>query len=86
MTHPHEHTHCKDLLDFISDYIDADLSPSLCAELEKHLRECENCRVVVDTVRKTVSLYHETGRETPVPDGLQKRLFRALNLDDLSAK
>ena len=47
---PHEPTpQCKHLLGNLSEYIDGELQAELCAELEQHLQECDDCRVVVDT-------------------------------------
>jgi hypothetical protein len=42
--------------------------------------ECDNCRVVVDTLRKTVLLYHSLPPE-PMPLAAEARLFRRLDLD-----
>ncbi|MBI4732911.1 MAG: zf-HC2 domain-containing protein [Chloroflexi bacterium] len=79
----HEHTRCKDLLGSLSDYVDGALSESLCQEIEAHVAECSNCRIVVDTLRKTVTLYHTTAGETAeVPAQVRERLFRTLNLED----
>lgn len=48
---------CEDLLKALSDYIDGEIDPSICEEFEKHLKNCEPCKIVVDTVRKTILLY-----------------------------
>ena len=54
----HVHTpHCKQLLGNLSEYIDGDLQAELCAEIEAHLKDCDNCRVVINTLKKTVELY-----------------------------
>lgn len=74
--------HCKDLLGTLSDYIDGTLKQELCAELEKHLSGCSNCRIVVDTLRKTVELYHESGEEEDIPEEIRQRLYLRLNLED----
>ena len=50
----HEHEHCREYLKQISDYVDGELSSEVCASLESHLKECESCRVVVNTLRKTI--------------------------------
>ncbi len=42
--------------------------------------ECDNCRVVVDTLRKTVLLYHDLPAE-PMPAEVEARLFRCLDLE-----
>ena len=78
------HENCHELLDSLSDFIDGELGPDLCTKIERHLEGCENCRIVVDSLRKTVSLYHETSEETPaVPDEVRQRLFRVLDLDEV---
>lgn len=74
---------CQALLGYLSDYVDGDLSQDLCEEIENHLAECKNCHVVVDTLRKTISLYHTIAAEpAEVPGVVRERLFRTLNLDD----
>ena len=74
--------HCKDLLGTLSEYVDGTLQQELCAELEKHLAGCENCRVVVNTLRKTVELYRELGEIEDIPDEIRHRLYFRLNLED----
>lgn len=77
------HQNCRELVAELSEYVEGTLSDTLCVDLERHLSSCENCRVVVDTLRKTVELYHETGAvEEPLPDEVRERLFLRLNLDD----
>jgi anti-sigma factor (TIGR02949 family) len=70
---------CERLLDQLSDYVDGELSQSMCQEIERHLAGCQNCRVVVDTLRKTVALYQLTGAE-PIPGDVQERLLAVLDL------
>jgi anti-sigma factor RsiW len=76
----HEQPTCHDLLAHLSDYIDGDLEAAICAQLEAHLAECPDCRVMVDTMRKTIILYRSaTAGELP-PD-VHDRLYRVLRLD-----
>jgi anti-sigma factor (TIGR02949 family) len=77
-----EHENCRHLLGSLSDFLDGSLEADLCAEVERHLAECENCRIVVDSLNKTVYLYHTTSQEVSVPEDVRERLFRRLNLDD----
>lgn len=81
-----DHEECRHLLGALSDYIDGTLEAELCAELEKHLTECENCRIVVDSLEKTVYLYRSTSSDVPVPEAVRERLFRRLHLDDFLEK
>jgi anti-sigma factor RsiW len=79
--HNHEHGECRKLLKDLSDYIDGELDEVLCQEIEHHMAECDNCRVVVDTLRKTVLLYHTLPPE-PMPNDVETRLFRHLDLSE----
>ena len=78
-----EHRDCKHLLGSLSEYVDGELEGELCAELERHLAECQNCRIVVDSLHKTISLYHTTAQHVDVPNGVRERLFHRLDLDSL---
>ncbi|HEX7620938.1 MAG TPA: zf-HC2 domain-containing protein [Anaerolineales bacterium] len=80
---PLDHSKCQTLLGSLSEYVDGTLSEELCEEIDRHIAECQNCHIVVDTLRKTISLYHESAAETGVvPAVVRERLFRTLNLDD----
>ena len=74
--------HCKDLLGTLSEYIDGTLQQEICAELENHLASCENCRIVVNTLRKTVELYRESSLTENMPEDVRHRLYFRLNLED----
>lgn len=83
----HAHINCENLLGSLSEYIDGGLSPELCQEIEKHLAGCENCRVVLNTTKRTIDLVHEPETKTTIPEDIRERLFKRLNLDDyLNAK
>jgi anti-sigma factor RsiW len=72
---------CHDLLDGLSDYLDGEAPDELCAEIERHLAGCDKCRIVVDTLRKTVTLY----RQLPRPEmaaSARERLYKRLDLTE----
>lgn len=69
---------CQELLDQIGAYIDGDLADAVCAELARHLSDCPNCRVVVDTTLKTVRLFRRVGEEETLPAETLDRLWGAL--------
>jgi len=84
---PHEPTpQCKHLLGNLSEYIDGELQAELCAELEQHLQECDDCRVVVNTLRKTIELYRQTSAPADLPGSVRERLFFKLQLEDYLQK
>ena len=76
------HAECKHLLASLSEYVDGNLNEDLCAEIERHLEGCDDCKVVVNTLRKTVDLYHQCGEDEGLPDSVRQRLYMRLNLDD----
>ena len=78
-----DHSQCKSLLVFLSDFVDGELSEELCQEIQAHTAECERCRIVVDTLRKTISLYQECADESAkIPGEVRSQLFKTLNLED----
>jgi predicted anti-sigma-YlaC factor YlaD len=78
----HEHKDCKQLLGTLSEYVDGDLGEELCHVLETHMEDCENCRIVVDTLRKTVDLYHMTAETDILPGDIRQRLFKSLSIEE----
>jgi len=81
-----EHQHdfkCSQMLGNLSDYIDGDLQADLCAQIEDHMKTCENCRVVVNTLRKTVELYEKSSEVTSeIPGEVKERLFAKLKIEE----
>lgn len=75
------HEGCGDLLEELSDYLDEEASAELCVEIERHISSCEDCRVVVDTLRKTIQLYRRSPRPSLSPAAAE-RLYRSLDLSD----
>jgi len=46
---------CKVLFAQLSDYLDEQLDPSLCEELEKHLAGCEPCKAFIASLESTIN-------------------------------
>ena len=68
---------CRKLLAELGEYIDGELDDSICGELEKHLADCDPCRVVVDNLRGTVKIYKDC-EPMPMPESFQKHLNELL--------
>ena len=72
---------CRRLLRDLSRYLDGEASAEVCAEIERHLAGCEDCTALVDTTRKTITLY----RRLPPPElpaGARERLYKTLDLSE----
>jgi RNA polymerase sigma-70 factor (ECF subfamily) len=61
----------------ISDYLDGELDPENCREIERHLKECPKCRNCLDSLKKLKTLCRETSREKLPPEA-HKRLLNTL--------
>lgn len=68
---------CAELLSALNDYVDNTVDPGICEEFERHLAGCNPCQVVVDNIRKTITLYTE-GQPYELPPEFQARLHAAL--------
>jgi anti-sigma factor RsiW len=68
---------CADLLRMLNDYVDGDIDPGICKEFEKHLAGCNPCKIVVDNIRKTITLY-KNGQPYELPVEFRDRLHNIL--------
>ncbi len=76
----HEHTElCAQLQSELPDYLDGEARAEICRAIETHLADCDDCRVVVDTLKKTITLYRNAPCED-VPQDVHARLVRVLSL------
>ena len=58
------HLTCRDvILKYLSEYLDATLSPEVAADLERHLAACKPCVAYLNTCGKTRDL---TGQTAPL--------------------
>lgn len=81
MTHQHD-LDCSETIQNLNNYIDGELDASLCGDIEAHLRVCPKCRVVVNTLKKTIQLFQADGEETSLSPEARQRLYACLDLDD----
>lgn len=64
----------------ICDFMGEDLNAPACKEVAEHLESCPNCKVYLDTVKKTVTICKEIEKEEKIPQEVKNRLFKVLNL------
>ncbi len=71
---------CRELADFIADYLSGALPPDTRAQFERHMGVCTNCVAYLDGYKTTV----EIGRrafddpDAPVPDTVPEELVKAI--------
>ena len=70
---------CEELLKLLSEYVDGTVPPGICEEFEKHMAGCNPCQVVVDNIRKTITLYKK-GEPYCLPAEFREHLHQTLRL------
>ena len=68
---------CEELLKVLNEYVDGTVDPAVCTEFEAHMAGCNPCQVVVDNIRKTITLY-KNGEPCEIPLECRERLHAAL--------
>lgn len=61
----------------LDDLLDGEVSVTLRADLEEHMRGCEHCEITLNTTRKTIEIYrkHEIYE---LPEDVRARLEQAI--------
>jgi predicted anti-sigma-YlaC factor YlaD len=68
---------CKGVIRELSSYLEGDLEAAILTDLEIHLQRCEDCRLIVDTTRKTIEIYCKA-EPVPLPEDVRIRLHETL--------
>ncbi len=68
---------CKNVVEELSEYLNGELDSGMLADLEVHLANCKNCRLVVNTCKKTVEIFCNS-EPVPLPEDTRDRLHKAL--------
>jgi RNA polymerase sigma-70 factor (ECF subfamily) len=55
---------CPDILTVFSRYLEGEIGPDVCAEMEAHLARCGHCRGRCDSLKRTLAIC----RTTPMPE------------------
>ncbi len=66
---PHERTEkCKEVFSLLSEYLNLELPPGACQEIDTHLAGCAPCIEFAESLRQTVELCRRyQPRELPGP-------------------
>ncbi len=68
---------CEEMLAMLNEYVDGTVDPVICEEFEKHMADCNPCQVVVDNIRKTITLF-KNGQPYELPVKFRDQLHEAL--------
>lgn len=68
---------CDDVVHELSNFLDGELDPSLTRELESHLKDCTDCKLVLDQTKKTIQVFCDC-EPVELPGEVRTRLHEAL--------
>ncbi|MGD8989873.1 MAG: zf-HC2 domain-containing protein [Desulfobacterales bacterium] len=73
----HDHKHCLELFEKLSEYLDNELDEVTCRDIEKHVKECVPCFVCLQTLQRTIDLCKQTENRS-VPEDFSKKLIQVI--------
>ena len=68
---------CRDLAEFLHDFVSGELPPEQRERFERHLAECPPCLVYLETYQITIRLTRSL-KNTPLPPDVACRLREAM--------
>jgi anti-sigma factor RsiW len=69
----HEHPHCLELFSKLSEYIDGEMDEAQRRQIEAHVAECVACFACLQSLKQTIALCKQAGRQT-VPEVFSEKL------------
>lgn len=69
---------CPDVLMLFSQHLEDEISPDICAEMERHLQGCDRCRNTCDSLKRTLAVCRTSGSTLSVPPAVQTSVKVAL--------
>ncbi len=71
---------CLEVFERLSEYLDGELSPADCAEIQAHIQDCEPCVAFVESLKTSIRAARELRPNQPVqelPEEVRDRLKAA---------
>jgi anti-sigma factor RsiW len=71
---------CRQITDFLMEYLEGALPPEQRREFERHLAVCPSCVAYLDSYRRTAAMASELGSGTPdhaIPEPLVHAILAA---------
>lgn len=77
----HEHNgNCKEVFALLSDYLNLELPPDACQQIEEHLAGCPPCIEFTESLRRTIELcrgYEPSELPGPMGEEAKEKLLHA---------
>jgi anti-sigma factor RsiW len=71
---------CQAIFALLSEYLDGQLPPATCQELERHIQDCPPCVTFVNSLKKSVRLcreYSSAAEPPPLDPAVKEQLKKA---------
>ena len=69
---------CRELIEFLADYVDGTLSAGQVAAFDQHLKLCRDCRAYLGSYRTTIKLSRSALGESQRREGMPPALIEAI--------
>ena len=76
MSGTHDERDCHGLCEQLSEYLDGELDPEICAQLERHLNDCPPCESFLESLRRAVELTRSLSVRK-LPEDLEEQVIAA---------
>ncbi|MCX8082953.1 MAG: zf-HC2 domain-containing protein [bacterium] len=74
------HFDCEEILRLLSGYIDNEIDIFIREIMEEHIRECERCFSLLNTLEKTIAISRQTHRKQKVPQKVVNRIYYEIRI------
>ena len=78
----HDEKQCREIFALLSQYLDLELPPDACAEIDRHMAGCLPCVEFADSLKRTVDLcrkYEPDTMPAPLNENAKAELQAAWN-------
>lgn len=70
---------CTRIFELLSEYLDHELAPATCEQLEKHLHDCPECVEFVESLKRSMDLCRQLGNCRPTAQLDREAMARLRN-------
>ena len=74
------HHHKENIIKMVQEQLGRGIDADIIEDVARHMEECPECKIYVDSVKETVKIYRVTELEQSIPDDVSDRLFKVLDL------
>jgi len=71
---------CREIIKYISDYIDRELEKTIKEVFENHIKICRKCRMNLNSIEKTLFILKSVYKEEKIPGKVKKTLYYRIRM------